>query len=396
MEGITIAGPRRPKFPKVVGDRVEIEREFLCGLEQIQPSASVLLSYKPMVCASRPTQPVIRNLPCLLTSLYNSEHEKLDENQLLSLSKEIFSKGVIEIRQDEAGYLEESTKLQAQSHLWFEHRIGRITSSKFFQVSRASLNPPPRSLVKDIMERHRSPSCVPALQWGITNERTAQEEFVQLASKQHGNFSFTPAGLHVHPTYPHLGASPDGLILCDCCGEGVLEIKCPYKYRNADLSSVDDTKFYLQRCDDGSWKLSRNHAYYHQIQGQLAICEKGYCDCWTLCGMHTERIVLEPSYLSTIKPKLDAFFVKALLPLLLTGKSVNNKQADSSRPAPIDPTSSLAPTYCWCRGGEHGRMIACDNHSCKIEWFHFDCAKLKRKPQGTWFCSSECKRQHCQ
>ena len=66
-----------------------------------------------------------------MTSLYNSEHEKLDENQLLSLSKEIFSKGVIEIRQDEAGYLEESTKLQAQSHLWFEHRIGRITS-KFF------------------------------------------------------------------------------------------------------------------------------------------------------------------------------------------------------------------------------------------------------------------------
>ena len=37
-------------------------------------------------------------------------------------------------------------------------------------------------------------------------------------SKQH-DFSFTPAGLHVHPTYPHLGASPDGLISYHCCGD---------------------------------------------------------------------------------------------------------------------------------------------------------------------------------
>ena len=39
----------------------------------------------------------------------------------------------------------------------------------------------------------------------------------------------------VHPSHPHLGASPDGLLaypdgllMCDCCGLGVLEIKCPY------------------------------------------------------------------------------------------------------------------------------------------------------------------------
>ena len=49
-------------------------------------------------------------------------------------------------------------------------------------------------------------------------------------------------GYIVHPSHPHLGASPDGLLaspdgllaspdgllMCDCCGLGVLEIKCPY------------------------------------------------------------------------------------------------------------------------------------------------------------------------
>ena len=49
-------------------------------------------------------------------------------------------------------------------------------------------------------------------------------------------------GFIVNPSHSHLGASPDGLLaspdrllascdgllMCDCCGLGVLEIKCPY------------------------------------------------------------------------------------------------------------------------------------------------------------------------
>jgi len=31
----------------------------------------------------------------------------------------------------------------------------------------------------------------------------------------------------VNPSYPHLGATPDRIINCDCCGDGVIEIKCP-------------------------------------------------------------------------------------------------------------------------------------------------------------------------
>lgn len=128
-EGIAATDLQSSKIPKVVVNQAEAEREFLCGLEQIHSSAAVLFFYKPMVCASRPTQSVIRSLPRLLTSLHKSEYKKLDENQLQLLSKEMFSKGVIEIQQDEAVYLEESTRLQAQSHLWFEHRVSRVTSS---------------------------------------------------------------------------------------------------------------------------------------------------------------------------------------------------------------------------------------------------------------------------
>ena len=38
--------------------------------------------------------------------------------------------------------------------------------------------------------------------------------------------------LHVNEKFPHLGASPDGLIYCDCHGHVILEIKCLHKYKD--------------------------------------------------------------------------------------------------------------------------------------------------------------------
>ncbi|CAF1148516.1 unnamed protein product [Adineta steineri] len=50
---------------------------------------------------------------------------------------------------------------------------------------------------------------------------------------------------------------------------------------------------------------------------------------------------------------------------------------------PIDP---YEPRYCVCNQVSFGRMIACDNPQCQIEWFHFACVKLEEEPKGKWFC----------
>ena len=150
--------------------------------------------------------------------------------------------------------MEESTRLQAQSLLWYEHRIGRITASRFFEVSRVSLNPPPTSLVRCTMKRNCDYSFVPSIQWGIANKDTARKAFVQVSGEEHNNFSFKPTGLHVSPSYSHLGASPDGLISCSCCGEGLIKITCPYKHQYYHPNSVNDRNFYLSRSKDGHFQ----------------------------------------------------------------------------------------------------------------------------------------------
>lgn len=124
--------------------------------------------------------------------------------------------------------------------------MGWITASKPLVVKHASLDHPPASVVKQIMERSTISAYVPALQWGIHNEDVAWEAYMELASQEHINFHFMPAGLYVNPGCPHLGATPDGLVSYDCCDEGIIEIKCPYKHRDTHPKDVADPRFYLK------------------------------------------------------------------------------------------------------------------------------------------------------
>jgi hypothetical protein len=44
------------------------------------------------------------------------------------------------------------------------------------------------------------------------------------------------------------------------------------------------------------------------------------------------------------------------------------------------------PLYCICNRVSFGDMIACDNEECPIEWFHYPCVNLTRKPRNSWIC----------
>jgi len=71
-------------------------------------------------------------------------------------------------------------------------------------------------------------SHIPVIKWGIEKEDIARREYIAKMSSMHQGFQCTLAGLVVNPQYPFLGASSDALIECSCCGQGIVEIKCPY------------------------------------------------------------------------------------------------------------------------------------------------------------------------
>lgn len=42
--------------------------------------------------------------------------------------------------------------------------------------------------------------------------------------------------------------------------------------------------------------------------------------------------------------------------------------------------------YCFCKEIAFGNMMGCENETCPIEWFHFECVGLTSPPTEDWFC----------
>lgn len=61
-----------------------------------------------------------------------------------------------------------------------------------------------------------------------------------------------------------MGARPDGIVQCDCCGIGVLEVKCPFLCADKSIQSVtiENRNFFLHEDDEGMLTLKQNHAYF--------------------------------------------------------------------------------------------------------------------------------------
>lgn len=64
--------------------------------------------------------------------------------------------------------------------------------------------------------------------WGCNHEKKARDYYVKIMTEHHESFTVADSGLLINPKWPHLGASPDGVVLCDCCGEGLCEVKVWY------------------------------------------------------------------------------------------------------------------------------------------------------------------------
>ena len=242
---------------------------FLKQLEEILPNSSILLATVPRQApTTAPTPSVRRRLPEPLSSLHHPRYGTFQRDELIAeCNKEVFTK--LKITEDEADYLRQATSLQSECILWYKHREGRITASQFGSVCQTRIEHPSTSLVKSILERQPSPKAA-ALEWGSKNEAKARKEYIQSVKGNHVGFKVQTTGLHVNPDFTHLGASPDGLVSCSCCGDGLLEVKCPYSKRHHSPADIHDTAFYLKHTTDGL-KLSTKHKYYHQVQGQMAV-----------------------------------------------------------------------------------------------------------------------------
>lgn len=107
---------------------------------------------------------------------------------------------------------------------------------------------------------------------------------------RHKEAKATQCGLFMHPVFIYMAASPDSLMSYKCCGEGLLEIKCPIKIAHTDPQSCPPP--YLIYNDDQQLNLNVNHPYYTQIIVQLTVTTYKWCNyfVYTPHGYYLHRI----------------------------------------------------------------------------------------------------------
>ena len=81
---------------------------------------------------------------------------------------------------------------------------------------------PAKSLIKKICYKNKFRST--ATDWGWMYKDETRAVYVVVVSKEHQSSSIKTSGLIINPCWPYIGASPDGIVECSCCGVRCLEI----------------------------------------------------------------------------------------------------------------------------------------------------------------------------
>lgn len=218
--------------------------------------------------------------------------------------------------------IEQSTRDQSESPLWYSVRRYRITASYFGSIFHRKPTTPPEALVLQIIQGKQFTS--PATEWGRQKEALALKMYVQFQiENSHAGLYCCRSGLVISEMYPHLGASPDAVVH-DPSTEvqfGVAEVKCPYSVRSVTPQEAAKSSTFFCFLDEGKLKLKRTHNYFCQVQGQMALTEREWCDfiVYTEKGISVERIKFDADFWSNdLLPKLNSFFDNCLAPEIVS------------------------------------------------------------------------------
>ena len=171
--------------------------------------------------------------------------------------------------------------------------------------------------------------------WGCSHEKEAREFYCRAMSAVHDNFGIEEAGLFIHENVPVFGASPDGIVTCDCCGSCVLEMKCPYCLRSSSLAGYTETKSCLEEMVNGL-QLKQTHPYHYQVQSQIFLCDKKFADLvvFTEKKVNIKRVATRASGMKEARrqPTLpqhchhagSRFYSRKNMPPVLTPKNSND------------------------------------------------------------------------
>ena len=292
----------------------DTEKEtFLENLAAACPSASILKVWPGY--AQPEVDPA---LPLDMASLYDSTLVGLPISTLEQKAADVLNS--LTCSEEQRDNAQSLTMEQSKCRDWFRLRVGRVTASNLKKCLATDPETPAPSVLGSVCTSDRASVKTPAIVWGKEKEEAALQEYVSTQGHYHEGFKMEGSGLWVCCEAPYMAGSPDGLVGCVCCGRGVVEVKCPYVFRDCTVQEfLTDKKSFMSMHDDGVAYLHRSHPYFYQVQAQMFVCDVTYCDFVVHTNRFTliERVQLDRSFMANCLHKVKVFMTKAVLPQLM-------------------------------------------------------------------------------
>lgn len=259
--------------------------------------------------------------------------DNIDLNSTVCQSEFIDFVNRIEISPLTVSELNNSTRGQASNENWKAARTCVLTASNFGAICKRKEETPPENLVKVLCGYNYQPKTC-SISYGKKYECKARRQYVQCHRKHcKGDVFVEDMGLYISNKLPFLGASVDGKVHCSICGTGVVEIKCPYgrkedKWRKKLPEECAANPSFYCELYDGKLHLKRQHNYFYQVMGQMAVLEVQWADfvIWTKKGISTERIEFDQNYWhNNMLYKLKYFYTRNIVAEIYTRRVKRGK-----------------------------------------------------------------------
>ena len=237
----------------------------------------------------------------------------VDDVLLMSSDVDSFFENLEQISQDIITKIEVLTRGQSNNEAWYDCRKGVVTASKAHDILTRmrkfkgdnTLNL--WNLFQKVAGMVFVNPNIPALKYGRDMESIALEKFVSVMKVKHRTINVQDCGLFLDESFPYIGASPDAIVNCECCGLSCLEIKCPY---SISYLSPQDPSVKLAFMTENNTKLKKNHKYFTQCQLQMYVTRAKRCFfmVWTSHGNVIDEIAFDEEFCNELIKSICSFY----------------------------------------------------------------------------------------
>ena len=294
--------PRPAKYRKVTSSHIN---NFVCNLHRISADQNKTTMWETQLTVTY--------------NDYNLEDTSVLEQQVSDLMANLSPACLSQI---------DGTKAQNESERWYSERWPRITATTCLDAYRAGKKVKESSSNASASAKKYISSNIwnvdgdkPQTYWmkyGLESEADAIDKY-ETQTKE----NVSTSGLWVNPKFPFLACSPDGLLGQD----GLLEIKSLKLFKEHSIYDVCNDKGTLISKDiinrqcflikDNKCTLKKSHSYYYQIQMQLLVTERSFCDfvLYAKNGpVSIERIYMDENLISDMLSVLTDFWKRVVAP----------------------------------------------------------------------------------